>query len=89
MQLQWVCDVEDMSGPHPTACCRLTAVRGCRRGVNCSDGCRAALSHEVVQRISSPWHGNGSGSVDKVSGQQVFHVGGQKVRTLKEGSRRA
>jgi hypothetical protein len=63
-------------------------VRGCGRGVDCSYGRRAALSHEVVQLISSPWHGSESESVDKVSVQQAFHVVGQEVRTFKEGSRR-
>ena len=62
-------------------------MRGIGGGVNCSDGCRAALSHEVVQLISKSWHG--SESVDKESVQQVFHVGGQKVRTRKEGRKQA
>jgi len=66
--------------------CRI-AVRGCGRSVNCSDARLAALSHEVAQLISMTWHG--SGSVDCESVQQVFHVGGQKVRTRKEGRKQA
>jgi hypothetical protein len=62
-------------------------VRDCGRSVNCSDVRLAALSHGVVQLISKSWHG--SESVDCESEQQVFHVGGQKVMTRKEGRKQA